>query len=95
MKKSIRHKGAKVRMCAACGLRASKDSHEFLRVVRTKSGASVSDKGESAEGRSAYVCREKDCVRKLCKTRRLSHLLRCPVSDEIYEALRKEVGLDE
>lgn len=48
-----------------------------------------------AEGRGAYVCRKEDCVRKLCKTRRLSHLLRGSVPEEIYEALRKEVGLDE
>lgn len=95
MKKSIRHKGAKTRMCAACGTRAPKDSHDYLRIVRSKSGVVVLDEVGSAEGRGAYVCRNGDCVRKLCRSRRLSHLLRGPVSEEIYAALQKEVGLDE
>ena len=95
MKKSIRHKGAKVRMCAACGLRSRKDEHDFLRIVRRSDGTVVTDISDASEGRSAYVCHNVDCVKKLCKSRRLSHLLRVPVSDGIYKALREEVGLDE
>lgn len=95
MKKSIRQKGAKIRMCASCFLRSKKDEHEFIRIVRSKDGA-VHLVGETpCDGRGAYVCRNAECVKKLCKTRRLSHLLRGPVPDEIYGQLRKEVGLDE
>lgn len=94
MKKSIRHKGAKVRMCAACAVRTPKDQHDFIRIVRTKDGITVLDRDGTAEGRGAYVCRSADCVKKLCKTRRLSHLLRGTVEEEIYDLLRKEVGLD-
>lgn len=95
MKKSIRHKGAKVRMCASCGLRTRKDEHEFIRIVCAKDGSVSLDRGDSPEGRGAYVCRSCECVGKLCKTRRLSRLLRSPVPDEIYADLRREVGLDE
>ena len=95
MKKSIRHKGAKIRMCASCSLRTRKDEHDFIRIVRAKDGM-VAPEGETPlEGRSAYVCRNPECVKKLCKTRRLSHLLRTPVPDMVYDALRKEVGFDE
>lgn len=94
MKKSIRHKGAKIRMCAACGLRARKDETEYIRIVQPKENAPFIDRQGTACGRGAYVCRNQDCVRKLCKSRRLSHLLRNPIPDEFYEELRREVGLD-
>ena len=94
MKKSIRHKGAKIRMCAACGLRSRKDETEYIRIVQPKDRAPFIDWEGNAPGRGAYVCCNQDCVRKLCKTRRLSHLLRGSVPDEIYEELRKEVGLN-
>jgi len=95
MKKSIRHKGAKIRMCAACGLRSRKDEHGFLRIVRSADGTVCVDGDGKAEGRGAYVCRNEKCVKKLCKTRRLAHLLRGPVPEEIYGQLLREVETDE
>lgn len=94
MKKSIRHKGAKIRMCAACGLRARKDETEYLRIVHSKDGTISVDREGTLPGRGAYVCRSADCVRKIYKTRRLSHLLRGAVPETLYEELRKEVGID-
>lgn len=94
MKKSFRHKGAKIRMCAACGLRACKDQQDYIRVVLPKGETAVIDREGNSPGRGAYVCRSPECVRKLCKSRRLSHLLRGTVSDALYEALRQEVGLN-
>lgn len=94
MKKSIRHKGAKIRMCASCGLRARKDETDYIRIVLPKEGTAFLDREGTALGRGAYVCRNRECIRKLCKSRRLSHLLRGPVPETLYEQLRKEVGLD-
>ncbi len=81
-------------MCSACGLRARKDETDYIRIVLPKEGPVSIDRDGTAEGRGAYVCRNKDCVSKLCKSRRLSRLLRGPVPEPIYEELRKEVGLD-
>ena len=81
-------------MCAACAGRMPKDRHDFIRIVRFKDGITVLDRDGTAEGRGAYVCRNAECVKKLCKTRRLSRLLRGTVSDEIYDLLRREVGFD-
>lgn len=92
MKKSIRHKGAKIRMCAACGLRARKDEHDFLRIVLPKDGIARVDRDGTCEGRGAYVCRNEDCVKKLSKSHRLSRLLRGAVSEEIYRELEREVS---
>lgn len=94
MKKSIRQKGAKIRMCASCGLRSRKDETDFIRIVLPKNGTPLIDRVGNAPGRGAYLCRNQDCVRKVCKSRRLSHLLRGPVPETLYEELRKEVGLD-
>lgn len=94
MKKSDRHKGAKVRMCTACGLHANTEEHDFIRVVLPKDATPVIDRTGKIPGRGAYVCRNRNCVQKLCKSRRLSHVLRGVVGDDIYEALRNEVGLD-
>lgn len=94
MKKSIRHKGAKIRMCSACGLRARKDERDYIRIVLPKDGTVMIDREGTASGRGAYVCRSAECVRKLCKSRRLSHLLRGHVPETLYEELRREVGID-
>ena len=81
-------------MCAACAMRTPKDQHDFIRIVRSKDGIVALDGEGTAFGRSAYVCRNAECVKKLCKARRLSQLLRGTVPDEVYDLLRKEVGLD-
>ncbi len=94
MKKQVRQKGANYRKCSACGLRAQKDQAAFLRIVQPKDGPAFVDFSGKASGRGAYVCRNRNCVQKLCKSRRLSHLLRGQVSEDVYEVLRREVGLD-
>lgn len=94
MKKNVRQKGANIRMCAACGVRSRKDEADYIRVVLSKQGVPVIDREGNLPGRGAYLCRNEACVRKLCKTRRLSHLLRGTVPEEFYEELRKEVGID-
>ncbi len=94
MKKQIRQKGANYRKCSACGLRAKKDEQDFIRIVLPKNGIAFVDFSGKEEGRGAYVCRNRDCIQKLCKSRRLSHLLRGQVGEDVYEALRLEVGLD-
>lgn len=94
MKKSIRNQGAKIRMCASCGLRFHKDEADCIRIVLPKNGHPFIDRLGTASGRGAYVCRNEECVKKLCKSRRLSHSLRGSVSDALYNELRKEVGID-
>ncbi len=81
-------------MCASCGLRSRKDETDYIRIVLPKGGNPFIDREGTAPGRGAYLCRNQDCVRKVCKTRRLSHLLRGTIPETLYEELRREVGLD-
>ena len=94
MKKSSQPKGANIRKCAGCGLRADKSDAGFLRVALPKDGAAHVDLAGTSPGRGAYVCRDPECVRKVCKSRRLSSLLRGSVPETVYQQLRREVGLD-
>ena len=71
-----------------------KPKKELVRVVRSPEGEISLDLTGKKPGRGAYVCRDAACVKKLCKSRRLSHLLRGEIPGTIYEELRREVGLD-
>lgn len=92
MKKEIRQKGANFRKCAGCGIRAKKDEYAFLRIVADKSGTVTVNPPRGSSGRGAYVCRNAECVKKLCKSKRLTKLLRCSVEEEIYEQLLAAVN---
>ena len=88
MKKDQRHKGATVRMCSACGLRAPKGEVGFLRIVASKDGTVTVDRD------GTYVCNSPACVEKLARSRRLPRLLRESVPEPIYEELRREASSD-
>ena len=95
MKQTDRRKGACIRRCAACGRREDKRQYAFLRVARSSDGTVRLDPMSTAPGRGAYVCRKAECVRILCKQRRLHRLLRGPVPVDLYESLLNEVCADE
>ena len=56
----------KLRMCIVC--RGQSDKKELLRIVKNKNGEIFVDKTGKANGRGAYVCKDKECFSKLCKT---------------------------
>ncbi|WP_017327771.1 YlxR family protein [Synechococcus sp. PCC 7336] len=79
-----------VRRCIACGKLAPR--HEFFRVVRQfETGQVQLNRGM---GRSAYICRELDCLRRSQKKNRLGKALRTPVPPEIYNELQMLFVLD-
>jgi predicted RNA-binding protein YlxR (DUF448 family) len=65
---------------------------ELLRVVKNKAGDVFVDDTHKANGRGAYLKRDKDVVLKAQKTKKLSQHLKCNVSQEIYEELLKRVA---
>lgn len=71
------------RCCASCRKIAPKEA--FWRVVRVYPSYQVQlDRGL---GRSAYLCRESQCLRAAQKKNRLGRSLKAPVSDELYQTL--------
>jgi uncharacterized protein len=76
------------RTCVACRTKAEQSS--FLRVIRAPGERAVLwTKG--AVGRSAYICRQRECVAEALKKGRLERAFRGPVSPEERKALEEEL----
>lgn len=80
------------RSCIACG--ATQDKGRLLRVVRSKEDGVRFDPAGRAAGRGAYVC-SGSCFAQARKTRKLERALRCPVTEEDYERVAREIALAE
>ena len=78
----------KIRMCIVC--RSQSDKKTLIRIVKNKEGEIFVDKTSKANGRGAYVCKDKACYEKLCKTKALNRAFRTEVADEIYKKLGEE-----
>lgn len=78
----------KLRMCIVC--REQSDKKELIRIVKNKEGQIFVDKTGKANGRGAYVCKDKECFNKLCKQKSLNRAFKCNVPPEVYEKLGEE-----
>ena len=56
------------RMCVVCRLKDEKSN--FFRVVKNEDGESTYDKNQKMNGRSIYVCKDKNCLEKLSKNKK-------------------------
>lgn len=77
-----------LRMCIGC--REMKPKAELIRVVKAPNGDISLDMTGKKNGRGAYVCKNIDCIKKIRKTKALSHTFSQNVSDEVYSELEKE-----
>jgi predicted RNA-binding protein YlxR (DUF448 family) len=73
-------------MCIAC--RRSKDQDSLLRIARAPDRRVTLWQGS---GRSAYVCKDRECIQGALAKSRLEKALRCRVSQEDQQALQKEL----
>jgi predicted RNA-binding protein YlxR (DUF448 family) len=91
-KQQPRVKKVPQRMCVGCG--QLKPKKELIRVVRTPEGVIELDTSPSGKkpGRGAYLCRDRECLVKAVKAKRLERSLEQPVSDEVMERLEADIG---
>ena len=75
----------KIRMCIVC--RGQSDKKTLLRIVKNKDGEIFVDETGKANGRGAYVCKNKECFEKLKKTKALSRAFKCEIPQLIYEKI--------
>ena len=68
-----------------------KDKNELVRIVKDKEGNIFVDSTGKANGRGAYICKDKACFAKLKKQKALSKAFKSPISDEIYEKIEGEI----
>lgn len=68
---------------------------ELIRVVRTPDGAVLIDLTGKKSGRGAYLCKDKACLKKAIKAKRLQSNLEVEISEELIESLSKELEIIE
>ena len=79
-----------MRKCTGCN--EMKEKRELVRIVRDPEGNISVDLTGKKSGRGAYICKDKRCLMKAQKAKRLERAFECAVSDEIYERLEREIA---
>ena len=78
-----------IRRCTGCGEHFPKNT--LIRVLRTPEGEIVLDLTGKRSGRGAYICKNRECLKKARRASRLSASLECSISSEIYDRLEQEL----
>lgn len=78
-----------LRRCLGC--MQSFPKKELIRVVRTPDNQVIIDLTGKKSGRGAYLCKDKACLKKAIKAKRIQSNLEVQISEELIEALSKEL----
>lgn len=78
-----------LRQCIGCGEMKSKK--EMIRVLKTAEEDILIDATGRKNGRGAYLCPSRECLKKAIKSKGLERSFKMTISKEIYEALEKEM----
>ena len=70
------------------GIKSEKD---LVRVVKPKDGDIFIDPTGKSNGRGAYICRSLSCLKKARKSKGLDRSFKTSISEEVYDALEKEM----
>ncbi|XME03266.1 RNase P modulator RnpM [Lachnospiraceae bacterium C1.1] len=73
------------RRCIGCG--SIKPKSELVRIVRNKEGEVSIDFTLRANGRGAYICRNKDCLKKAIASKALNRSFKCEIDSELTDGL--------
>jgi predicted RNA-binding protein YlxR (DUF448 family) len=79
-----------LRKCLGC--MESFPKKELVRVVRTPDGEVCIDLTGKKSGRGAYICKSEACLKKAVKSKRIQNNLEITLTDELTEALAKEIS---
>lgn len=82
-----------MRMCLGCN--EMKPKKELIRAVKSPEGEISMDLTGKKSGRGAYICRSAECFRMARKARRFEKAFSCQISEEVYDAMEKELTENE
>lgn len=68
-----------------------KNKKEMLRVIKTSENEIVLDTTGKANGRGAYLCFSKECLKNAIKSKGLERSLKMQIPKEVYDKLEKEM----
>ena len=78
-----------LRKCIGCN--EMKNKKEMIRVLKTTDNEIVLDATGKKNGRGAYLCFSKECLKNALKNRGLERSLKMPIPQEVYESLEREL----
>lgn len=78
-----------LRKCIGCG--EMKPKKEMIRVLKTSEDEVILDRTGKKNGRGAYLCFSKECLRNAVKSKGLERSLKMPIQQNVYESLEKEL----
>ena len=78
-------------MCVVC--KTMKPQKELLKIVKNKDGEIFVDNSYKANGRGAYICKDKTCLEKCKKTKALNRSFKIDVPTIVLEQIEKEINL--
>lgn len=84
----MKNKKIPLRQCVGCGERNGKK--EMVRILKTADGAICLDITGKKNGRGAYLCKQKECLRKIRKNKGLERSFKVSIPEEVYDALEEE-----
>ena len=79
-----------MRQCIGCSEMKSKK--EMLRVLKQADGDIVLDATGKMNGRGAYLCFSKECLKKAIRSKALDRSLEVTIPQEVYDRLEKEMA---
>ena len=68
-----------------------KNKKEMIRVLKTTDNEIVLDTTGKKNGRGAYLCFSKECLKNAMKSKGLERSLKMPIPQEVYESLEREL----
>ncbi|HAS74108.1 MAG TPA: DUF448 domain-containing protein [Clostridiales bacterium UBA8960] len=78
-----------MRKCIACGVQ--KPKKELIRVVKNKENEVSVDFTGKANGRGAYICKDKNCFDLAIKKNAFNRALETKIEDEVFEKLKERL----
>ena len=78
-----------LRKCIGCN--EMKNKKEMIRVLKTTDDEIVLDATGKKNGRGAYLCFSKECLKNAMKNRGLERSVKMPIPQEVYESLEREL----
>lgn len=78
-----------MRKCIGCGEMRGKK--EMMRVLKTPEGEFLLDVTGKKNGRGAYLCFSRECLKRAIKGKGLERSFKQPIPKEVYEKLEKEM----
>ena len=77
-----------LRQCVGCG--EMKGKKDMMRGLKTTEDEICLDVTGKKNGRSAYICRSRECLLKARKNKGLERSFKMSIPNEVYDTLEKE-----